>query len=207
MQKIMFNERYGLQSAVFEGRKTQTRRELFYSAESVCFGFNKQGKLECFTYDDEKEYPIHTSRYAKGEIVAVAQRYSEIADEMKDAICAEELGKFYVKPFIDTKGWNSKMFVRADLMLQHIKILDIRCERLQDICNEDCISEGISISSAGVYLSRYVYVAEFYDVIKRACYTYSTPKEAFCGLIGKLNGKKLWDTNPYVIVYEFELVD
>lgn len=42
MNKIMFNERYGLQSAVFEGRKTQTRREPFYSAESVCCEFNRQ---------------------------------------------------------------------------------------------------------------------------------------------------------------------
>ena len=178
----MFNERYGLQSAVFEGRKTQTRREPFYSDESVCCEFNRQGRLECFTYDDESEYPIHTSRYAKGEIVAIAQSYRGIAEEMKDAICAEELGKFYVKPFIYTKGWNNKMFVRADLMPHHIRITNIRCERLQDISESDCIKEGV-----------------FYSA--------STPKGAFRNLICKLNGKKFWDSNPYVIVYEFEYID
>ena len=198
MQKIMFNERYGLQSAVFEGRKTQTRREPFYSDESVCFGFNRQGKLECFTYDDESEYLIHTSRYAKGEIVAVAQRYSEIADEMKDAICVEELGRFYVKPFIDTKGWNSKMFVRADLMLHHIKITNIRCERLQDISNEDCLKEGAFLLEEEGY--RYYYIGN--------CETkFYYAEHTFMYIISKLNGKKFWDTNPYMIVYEFELVD
>lgn len=178
----MFNERYGMQSAVYEKIKIHTRREPFYSDESVCCEFNQQGRLECFTYDGEKEYTIHTSRFAIGEIVAVAQSYSEIADEMKDAIGVEELGRFYVKPFVDTKGWNNKMFVRADLMPHHIKITDIRCERLQDISDKDCIREGVFSLKMSA-------------------------RETFCYLIGKLNGKKFWDSNPYVIVYEFELVD
>ena len=193
----MFNERYGLQSAVFEGRKTQTRREPFY--------YDKEIDLIISPYDGHLyaykhcrcEY-VHKSRYAVGEIVAIAQSYSEIADEMKDAICAEELGKFYVKPFIDTKGWNNKMFVRADLMLHHIKITNIRCERLQDISNEDCLKEGAFLLEEEGY--RYYYIGN--------CETkFYYAEHTFMYIISKLNGKKFWDTNPYVIVYEFELVD
>ena len=195
----MFNERYGLQSAVFEGRKTQTRREPFYSDGSVCCEFNRQGRLECFTYDDESEYLIHTSRYAKGEIVAVAQRYSEIADEMKDAICVEELGRFYVKPFIDTKGWNNKMFVRADLMPHHIKITDIRCERLQDISESDCIKEGVLGSAKNSF-----YIVD-YKTTK--VFRFYTAKECFLYLLNLVSKKEHRNINPYVIVYEFELVD
>ena len=195
----MFNERYGLQSAVFEGRKTQTRREPFY--------YDKEIDLIISPYDGHLyaykhcrcEY-VHKSRYAVGEIVAIAQSYSEIADEMKDAICAEELGKFYVKPFIDTKGWNNKMFVRADIMPHHIKITDIRCERLQDISESDSIKEGIYIEYDG-------HSCYFIDNHKVKKHIFLSPKFAFRELIYKLNGKKSWDTNPYVIVYEFEYID
>lgn len=177
----MFDERYGLQSAVFEGRKTQTRREPFYSAESVCCEFNQQGKLVCFTYDDEKEYLIHTSRYAKGEIVAIAERYN---DSMQDG----SISSF-------DKGWKNKMFVKAELMPHHIKITDIRCERLQDISKEDCLKEGVFLSEKGYY-----YIGN--------CETkFYYAEQSFKYIIGKLNGKKFWDSNPYVIVYEFELVD
>lgn len=186
----MFNERYGLQSAVFEGRKTQTRREPFFSNVEIETHFDTDTR-KFFVAEKDTKIIIHTSRYAIGEIVAIAERYN---DSMQDG----SISSF-------DKGWKNKMFVKAELMPHHIKIIDIRCERLQDICNVDCISEGISMSCAGVFSSRYV--AEFYDVIKQACYVHSTPNEAFRDLIGKLNGKKFWETNPYVIVYEFEKID
>lgn len=147
----MFNEEYGLHKAVLEGRKTQTRRELFDYAESVCCEFNRHGKLECFTYDDEREYLIHTSRYAKGEIVAIAERYN---DSMQDG----SISSF-------DKGWKNKMFVKADLMPHHIKITNIRCERLHNISDKDIIDEGC------------------------------TEQESFR------------ESNPYVVVYDFELID
>lgn len=36
---------------------------------------------------------------------------------------------------------------------------------------------------------------------------FSTPREAFAALIGKVSGKGTWENNPLVWVYEFELVD
>ena len=202
MQKIMFNERYGLQSAVFEGRKTQTRREPFY-AESVCCEFNRQGKLECFTYDDEREYPIHTSRYAKGEIVAVAQSYKEIGLDPNQCVGTIDYGGNMYMPLCagESKGWNNKMFVLADEMPHHIKILDIRCERLQDISESDCIKEGISYSASAYYS------CELWDKKKNIVHFNFSPKGAFCTLMGKLNGNKFWESNPYVIVYEFKKID
>lgn len=178
----MFNERYGLQSAVFEGRKTQTRREPFYSDKEVGCVLNKNGNLEI--YNDHNGNPIHTSRYAKDEIVSIAERYN---DSMQDG----SISSF-------DKGWKNKMFVRADLMPHHIKILDIRCERLQDISNEDCLKEGAFLLEEEGY--RYYYIGN--------CETkFYYAEHTFMYIISKLNGKKFWDTNPYVIVYEFELVD
>ena len=78
---------------------------------------------EC-TFDGGEILP----KYKVGEIVAVAQAYREVAHpndgflddryEVKDEYAA---------------GWTNKMFVRADLMPHHIRITNVRVERLQDI--------------------------------------------------------------------------
>ena len=195
MQKIMFNERYGLQKSVLEGRKTQTRREPFYSDKEVGCVLNKNGKLEC--YNDYNGNPIHTSRYALGEIVAIAQSYEQINldfAQYQDMSFQSKRVAHWGNPKT-MKGWKNKMFVRADLMLHHIKITYIRCERLQDISKEDCLKEGVFLSAKGYYHIGNCETKFYYA------------EQSFKYIIGKLNGKKFWDTNPYVIVYEFEKID
>ena len=179
MQKIMFNEKYGLQKAVFEEKKTQTRREPFYYNNDIDWFFTENGKI--IVVDEKTREIIYKSRYAAGEIVAIAERYN---DSMQDG----SISSF-------DKGWWNKMFVKADLMPHHIKITYIRCERLQDISNEDCMKEGVFLTAKGYY---YIGNGEtkFYFA-----------KQGFKYIICKLNGKKFWNTNPYVIVYEFEKID
>lgn len=35
---------------------------------------------------------------------------------------------------------------------------------------------------------------------------YDTPQQAYADLIDKISGKLTWERNPYVCVYDFELV-
>ena len=165
MQKIIFNDKYGLTQAVLEGRKTQTRRIVPVGAPLG-------------SYAETVKY----AQYKEGEIVAVAQNY-------KDAGC-----DFYFHRGL--AGWNNKMFVRADLMPHRIKITDIRVERLQDISDEDCIKEGIRRKN-----ERYVVENE-----KGVCFYTNDVRLAFRFLIDKTCGKGTWNRNPYVFVYEFELI-
>ena len=128
------------------------------------------------------------ARYKVGEIVAIAQAYKDC----KRFVCLQE-----------SAGFNNKMFVKAELMPHHIRITDVRVERLQDISTKDCIAEGICkvdfyLKERGLYSFRFE--NEWYK-------QYQTPKEAYSTLIDKISGKGTWDTNPYVFVYEFELVD
>ena len=136
MKKIMFNDRYGLTKAVLEGRKTQTRRIITYPktfhGKDVC-GFYvckrvSDGVVTDVCMYDENESFIDEGQilpnYKVGEIIAIAQRYSEIGIEPF--------------PFCEN-GWNNKMFVRSDIMPHHIKITGIKVERLQDISNECCL--------------------------------------------------------------------
>lgn len=208
MKKIMFNNRYGLTQAVLEGRKTQTRRMLnptmFFQRLETYEGWSKEDisawKRSCKTrlYEAQGaelqqmlDYALSSSRYKVGETVAIAQSYADItpqADWVKCMIRKEEI------------GWNNKMFVRAENMPHHIRITKIRIERLQDIKSEDCLKEGIwRADNVGLEGTTYWYHG-------LANSSFRTPQDAYASLIDRISGKGTWASNPYVFVYEFELI-
>jgi len=144
MQKIMFNDRYGLTDAVIEGRKTMTRRlvsdrlwEIWTDYDDFCNsvigGIARGGTSVSREYYRECDFFKDKCRYKVGEIVAVAQCYNDVVREFTDLA------------FVP--GSTNKMFVRADLMPHQIRIIGIRCERLRDISDEDCIKEGVYAGS------------------------------------------------------------
>ena len=208
MKKIMFNDKYGLTQAVLEGRKTQTRRMLnptmfFQKLETYEWWPNEDiraWKRSCNRRLDEAQgdtlqqmldYALSSSRYKLDEVVAVAQKYKDIALDMPVELAAE---------LIKQPGWNNKMFVKADLMHHHIRITNIRVERLQDICEEDCLKEGIwRDDNVGLEGTTYWYHG-------LANSSFRTAKEAYAALIDKISGKDTWESNPWVFVYDFELV-
>ena len=99
------------------------------------------------------------------------------------------------------KGYNNKMFVRSELMPNHIRINNIRVERLQDISEEDCMKEGIwRDDNVGLEGTTYWYHG-------LANSSFRTPHEAYASLIDRISGKGTWYSNPYVFVYDFELID
>lgn len=148
------------------------------------------------------DYALSSSRYKLGEVVAVAQKYKDIALDMPVELAAE---------LIKQPGWNNKMFVKADLMPHRIRITNICIERLQDISDENVIHEGFSNicfnKNTGNMLSEWCYDLSYYDAFGNSQSLHSTiAKEAYSYLIAKLYGWSLWDSNPYVFVYDFELV-
>ena len=217
MQKIMFNDQYRLTEAVLEGRKTQTRRIIKcpreFKGEWVA-GFNihiRQSdktvvSLPCMYDADEREFDGGEilPRYMVGEIVAIAQSYKDLGyNEMALNISPKDwrivrgtLGK--------CKGWNNKMFVRPEACVHQIKITNVRIQRLQDISDEDCLAEGIrkiesnKISKAFGFDNSYEIPNQFP--------VFDSPREAYAALINRVSGKGTWESNPWVFVYEFELV-
>lgn len=179
MKKIMFNDKFGLTQAVLEGRKTMTRRIV---PENTPFGNWAE--------------TVNKSRYKVGEIVAVAQSYKDIREEWG--------GESGVSPFVAKAGYRNKMYVRSDLMPHRIRITSVRVERLQDISDEDCIREGIRIKSNFPHKKSLPF---YFDGGKHGWdNSFSTPRQAFAALIDKVSGKGTWESNPWVFVYEFELV-
>lgn len=100
---------------------------------------------------------------------------------------------------IGNAGHYNKMFVRAELMPNKIKITDIRIQRLQDISDNDCIAEGIIKYANGVY----TYAIDRKKIFRSR---FGTPRVVYADLIDRINGKGTWRNNPYVFVYNFKLV-
>lgn len=200
-KKIMFNDKFCLTKAVLDGTKTMTRRKFTLILDRKVDGklirvypskvFFDNGKwlfdYEGRIYNLPKEnYP----RYGVGEVVAIARSYNDIGKPQYD-----KFGK-------GVAGNSNKMFVRANLMPHHIRITDVKIERLQEISDDDILREG---------------VWQFYDnknlfyISKNIGYApdvaFLSAREAFWYLIDSISGKGTWESNPWVVAYEFKLID
>lgn len=192
-KKIMFSDKYGLTQAVLEGRKTQTRRII----PKDFFSLTWDKRDDTLVYENSMGdfIDIRNSKYAlckAGEIVAVAQSYRDCGGVNEEGIPMWEIISSKVGG--TNAGWSNKMFVRAELMPHYVIITAVSVERLRDISDVDCMAEGIDY-----------YEQEGFSW----CSTeklFDTPREAYAALIDKVSGKGTWDSNPYVFVYDFELV-
>lgn len=186
MKKIMFNDRYELTTAVLARMKTMTRR--------LC-NFKVPDEEVAKILDHNPEYLLSQAPYKVGEIVAVAQSYETV-------FYREHAGlPIYDDPQCNGVGFKNKMFVRADMMPHQIRITSVRAERLQDISWEDCLKEYPKCDEMII------------SHLKTAVSYGGSPKnntmcrrDVFAHLIDKISGKGTWESNPWVFVYEFELI-
>lgn len=219
-KKIMFNDKFCLTKAVLDGTKTMTRRKFTLTLDKKVDGklirvypskvFFDNGKwlfdYEGRIYNLPKEnYP----RYKVGEVVAIAQSYKDVFDEKCSNFGNAEANKWWydvigtaIVPQSKKAGYVNKMFVKADFMPHHIRITDVKVERIQSISVDDILCEG---------------VWQFYDnknlfyVSKNIGYApdvaFLSAREAFWYLIDNISGKGTWESNPWVVAYSFELID
>ena len=215
MKKIMFNDKFHLTKAVLNGRKTMTRRIVTYPLKFR--GVNVAGYFVCkrpsgevteICMYDEDERMIDGGqilpKYKVGEVVAIAQSYKDLGYD-PDSLDRDpkDLG---IRGFMKhSAGWNNKMFVSAAACKKHIRITGVKCERLQDISEADCLKEGIIKYTKDGTVFKYDLSDRFemfsWQDMKRS------PREAFSALIDKVSGKGMFASNPYVFVYEFKLID
>lgn len=222
MKKIMFNDRYGLTQAVLEGKKIMTRRlmtmtlhkkngkeltpvvpdDMFIASDGTAhFQVGRNGYMV-----PKKNQPA----YKVGEEIAIAQPYKQCWDiyqkqwescndpsswRTPDAILGDSVQ--------ETAGWTNKMFVKAEYMPHAIRIKSIKAERLQSISEADIMREGIHEGEFMNTWDKY-YFDEWGDVPNHI--TFKTPRLAFQSLIDKVCKRGTWKRNPWVYVYEFELV-
>ena len=187
MKKIMFNDKYGLTQAVLEGRKTMTRRIV---PDGTPLGNWSE--------------TVKHSKYQQGEVVAIAESYKTIYDRMETTVGNSKANAWWVElanqsdrnPQLLT-GFKNKMFVKAEFMTNRIRIKDICIERLQDISDKDCLREGIQeyTDEKGTWYQVENSHIVHYDI-----------RQTFSELIDRVSCRGTWDSNPWVWVYQFELI-
>ena len=187
MKKIMFNDKYGLTTAVLEGRKTMTRRIV---PDGTPLGNWSE--------------TVKHSKYQQGEVVAIAESYKTIYDRMETTVGNSKANAWWVElanqsdrnPQLLT-GFKNKMFVKAEFMTNRIRIKDICIERLQDISDADILREGIQeyTDEKGTWYQVENSHIVHYDI-----------RQTFSELIDRVSGRGTWDSNPWVWVYQFELI-
>lgn len=224
MQKIMFKDKYGLTKAVLDRIKTQTRRiikakNLFDTDEIedyTVFG----NEVQIIANNGESLITIK-SKYKVGEVVAVAQSYKSIDDFYKaafshnhsvhgmtisefDGVSDDDVRKWNMIAvnYRGKKVWTNKLFVKPELMFHFLRITKVRMQRLQDISEEDCLKEGINKIVPDDGIPRY----RVMDRNGERTYSTDDYKDAYRFLINGTSGKGTWEKNPWVWVYDFELI-
>ncbi|MCL2651549.1 MAG: hypothetical protein FWD60_11070 [Candidatus Azobacteroides sp.] len=202
--EVMFN-------AVIEGRKTQTRRVIKPKPGSELFYVKKLNKNEWVESDKYTGYyscvkngRFYTPNYKIGEKVYLKEPYlvpvNCFGQEFEDRGIEYVYGDTYTPSIGFVKKNPSTM--AAKYASYFIEITGVRCEMLQDISDEDCLKEGIFGYPSNDLKSGFP-VWAYGD----KSLAYNTPKQAYAALINKINGKGTWESNPYVWVYDFKLIN
>lgn len=182
----MFNEPFGLQQATFDRIKDMTRRKVPSKIMKDALAYQSHH------IDDEEAYVryiLDHAPYKVGEVVAIAQRYSQL-------VANGHLTEDGNLTLLNSEGWSNKMYVKAKLMQRHVKITGIKVEGLAGISDEDCLREGIIDTGSGYTCYRQGVLPLF-----------RTPYAAFKALIDKLNRRGFFETNPLVFAYSYEIID
>lgn len=146
MKRIMFNDRFNLTTAVLGEWKKQHR--IIIKPQPILTehaGFKWKNHLYGLGFNKKETYKnflgsIKTP-YKVGEIVAISQSYKNAGIEWVLGDKGNDMNILHKAE--ELKGWNNKMYVRADLMPHQIKITNVRVQRLQEITDEECLLEGV----------------------------------------------------------------
>lgn len=191
--------------------KVQTRR-LVVSRTGFFQVCSKNGVVTNIWQTDANEWtgenliPVK-SRYKVGDVLYLKEPYC-IGVNGCDTLPSLIYYKYNDKDmsFLTRTGlindikWKNKLFMPASVARHFIKITEVRAERLQDISDEDCIKEGIEEELN-------IHDGKQWFTYCNGTHSFDTPREAYKALINSIDGKDTWDNNPWVWVYDYELID
>ena len=194
--------------AVIEGRKTQTRRIM--KPQPICDEKGNPTAEWENIIDCKPRYKVcetlHIKEPYKIELIGgkykVTFAFSDIVVDLPQSVSPEGILKVQNLMRKSKTGYCNKLFVvkgLSEYFPHKIEITGVKAERLNDISDEDCLKEGIFERekwSLGKYY-QYEWNGE----------KFQTPQQAFAALIDSINGKGTWNSNLWVWVYEFKLLN
>ncbi len=130
--------------------------------------------------------------------------------------CTNELSKLNIDPTIEEDEerfyfswepgesplkWTPSIFMPKEACRIFLEIINIRIERLQEISEQDAISEGVYMDD--IEKSRFEMASE---LLKNKIPS-TVAEFCFMNLWGNINGAESWDANPWVWVIEFKKIE
>lgn len=222
---ILFNTE--MVQAILAGRKTQTRRIVKPQPSYLPYTDSKEGHEKTLkNYIDEglKNGAIK-GKYQIGDILWVREKTIQnnvsgiyLYGDEGELTAAFSLFLYKKRPSIHMPKEAARIF---------LKVTNVRCERLQDISEEDAIAEGIDTFENSLFNeTRYKdYLdgkrrdkefSKYPDMAKQIGYSHfggnpwpdwRDPISSFQSLWDSINAKKQpWESNPRVWVYDFERI-
>lgn len=206
--------------ALLDGRKTQTRRIIKPQPKGID---DMDSGTVCLAWQDgfvdvncpygkvgDRLWVRETHTFETNQLISDPS-YTPPHNDGRPVLWTDcpEWGRFWTQPHyratdeeleLDYDGdgpecrWTPSIHMRRWASRITLEITDIRVERLQDISEEDALSEGVLCPTTGT---------EFEAPVS-ADYK-SGPKTWFAMLWSKINGIDSWRENPWVWVVEFKV--
>ncbi len=193
--------------AILDGRKTQTRRVVKPQPEPG---------TDCpYHIGDGSERKARACPYGQpGSTLWVRETWCEASPEHRDnahvrqafyKTCTssegEEIRREYIRLGHDYR-WKSSRFMPRWASRITLEVTGVRAERLQEICAEDAISEGIErVPQLGILR------ASGWKDYSAASPGFMLPEQSYRSLWESINGAGSWDANPFVWVVEFKRIE
>lgn len=196
--------------ALLDGRKTQTRRIItrnnswLGSAQWDALDFN-DAKPDSFFGPAYLKVgnPMQETRHRVfpkwdiADLLWVKETYAHVDTFTEPDV----FGKYLYKSMGDTpEKWKPAIFMPKEAARIWLRITGIRVERVQDISEQDAVSEGIYRDPGAGNSEMMVYRS--YVTASNTVYPYIS----FKTLWQSINGQESWDANPWVWVIEFEVI-
>ncbi len=188
--------------AIVEGRKTQTRRVVKYSKEikDPKIGWSSLCGAERFEVRGIHDNGSYGSSFfkmpiCKDDILWVRESWNYNDDLAEPYIYKQKHSEEFLPEFHDPLKWRPSIHMPFDAARIFLKVKDIRIEKLHEISVADSRSEGIKLDEFG-YPINYLFPPG------RVC-----AQVSFETLWKSINGVESWDLNPWVWVYEFEVLN
>ncbi|WP_418181256.1 hypothetical protein ACNSOL_12170 (plasmid) [Aliarcobacter lanthieri] len=210
---IIFNTK--MVKAILDGRKKQVRRVVGDVGISEYFNVytthRKKGKHVQQAVFMCVGQPIYINyKYEIGDILWVRETFAENFGIQKRVVYKAE---FNNDAPLSIK-WKPSIHMPKKYARIFLKVTNVRIERLQDISDEDCISEGIISEQSGSdsYVTYYGkpdwenHTNVFTDSTRDG-ELISLEKLAFKTLWNSTEKGYKWEDNSYVFVYEFERIE
>lgn len=190
--------------AILEDAKTMTRRVM--NPQPIMEDDGMWRWKDCQWMDGSLGFPTSGiddhARYRPGDTLWVRETWG-IGIQLTGGIIYKADYADKVAPLAEGERWRPSIHMPREVARLFLRVKSVRVEQVQDITEEDALTEGIRGCWAEPHGNTLPFIGSAKEFGDDLCHT---RREAFSQLWDSLNAARGygWEMNPWVWVYEFE---